>query len=83
LEEFSDAKHAPGGQRHEDDNDGRYVSGDHLVSVVRSIAKRNGSRSLSRYRQLPPLPLPLLLLLLQYSHQLRRPTAADAFLRRQ
>jgi len=33
LKEISDAKHAVGGQRHEDNDDRRYVSADHLLLV--------------------------------------------------
>jgi len=32
AEQLSDAEQTVGGQRHEDDDDGRYVAGDHLVS---------------------------------------------------
>ena len=33
LEELSDAKQAVGGQRHADDDDGRYITGDHLQGM--------------------------------------------------
>jgi len=32
AEQLSDAEQTVGGQRHEDDDNGRYVAGDHLVS---------------------------------------------------
>jgi len=34
--ELADAEQPVGGQRHEDDDDGRYIASDHLLSVDRS-----------------------------------------------
>ena len=47
LEKLPDAKQAIGSQRHTDDDDGRYVPGDHLESSAAAAATQSSLTSLS------------------------------------